>query len=118
MGTEVRNTNRPDKGTKAQTPFNRKVHRMWQDRQLYIMMAIPLVFLILFSYWPMYGVLISFQKFSPTRGIFGSRWIGWANFGRFFSTPSATRTIANTFRLSLYSLIAGIPFPKIGRAHV
>ena len=111
MGTEVRNTNRPDKGTKAQTPFNRKVHRMWQDRQLYIMMAIPLVFLILFSYWPMYGVLISFQKFSPTRGIFGSRWIGWANFGRFFSTPSATRTIANTFRLSLYSLIAGIPFP-------
>ena len=111
MGTEVRNMNRPDKGTKAQTPFNRKFHRMWQDRQLYIMMAIPLVFLILFSYWPMYGVLISFQKFSPTRGIFGSRWIGWANFGRFFSTPSATRTIANTFRLSLYSLIAGIPFP-------
>lgn len=85
--------------------------RIWQDRQLYLMISIPLIFLFLFSYWPMYGVLIAFQKFSPTRGVFGSKWIGLANFKRFFSTPSATRTIANTFRLSLYSLIAGIPFP-------
>lgn len=85
--------------------------RIWQDRQLYLMISIPLIFLFLFSYWPMYGVLIAFQKFSPTRGVFGSKWIGLANFKRFFSTPSATRTIANTFCLSLYSLIAGIPFP-------
>ena len=76
--------------------------RIWQDRQLYLMISIPLIFLFLFSYWPMYGVLIAFQKFSPTRGVFGSKWIGLANFKRFFSTPSATRTIAKTFRLSLY----------------
>lgn len=105
----MRTKNKNANGTKPSFATTR--HRMWQDRQLYIMIAIPLIFLFLFSYWPMYGVLIAFQKFSPTRGVFGSQWIGWANFQRFFSTPSATRTITNTFRLSLYSLIAGIPFP-------
>lgn len=112
MKTKIRNVNGTN-GTKADKKIMRQKmrQRMWQDRQLYIMISIPLIFLFLFSYWPMYGVLISFQKFSPTRGVFGSKWIGLSNFKRFFSTPSATRTITNTFRISLYSLIAGIPFP-------
>lgn len=113
MGTTTAKGSKTDRMEieKQKPPLSKKLNRIWQDRQLYLLMAIPLIFLILFSYWPMYGVLISFQKFSPTRGVFGSQWIGWENFRRFFSTPSATRTISNTFRISLYSLIAGIPFP-------
>lgn len=84
-----------------------------KDWQLYVLISVPLVFLFLFSYWPMYGVLISFQKFSPVKGVFGSTWIGFHNFERFFSTPSATRTIANTLKISLYALVANLPFPII-----
>lgn len=102
------------RGSKIFTPANKKkLHWMASNWQLYLLLAIPLVFLVLFSYWPMYGVLISFQKFSPVKGVFGSKWIGLENFRRFFATPSATRTITNTFLLSIYSLIAGLPFPII-----
>lgn len=93
------------------SPFAKKLHQIGVDWQLFVMLSIPLIFLVLFSYWPMYGVLISFQKFSPIQGVFGSDWIGLANFQRFFATPSATRTITNTFLVSIYSLVASIPIP-------
>ncbi len=87
------------------------IKRLLSDWQLYVLLSIPLVFLLIFSYWPMYGVLISFERFSPVRGVWGSKWIGLENFVRFFTTPSAVNTVKNTVFISLYSLIAGIPFP-------
>ncbi len=93
------------------TPRSPLVKRLLSDWQLYVLLAIPLAFLVLFSYWPMYGVLISFERFSPVRGVWGSKWIGFENFIRFFTTPSAVDTVRNTVMISLYSLIAGIPFP-------
>jgi len=64
-----------------------------------------------FSYVPMYGVLIGFTRYNIVKGLTGSEWIGAANFQRFFTTPSATATITNTVTLSLYSLVAGVPCP-------
>lgn len=99
--------------TKTKNASPGKSGNFKKDWQLYVLISVPLVFLFLFSYWPMYGVLISFQKFSPVKGVFGSTWIGFHNFERFFSTPSATRTIANTLKISLYALVANLPFPII-----
>ncbi|MGI6691958.1 MAG: ABC transporter permease [Christensenellales bacterium] len=81
--------------------------------QLYVILFFPLLWLIVFSYVPMYGILISFTKYNIANGLLDSKWIGLENFYRFFSTPSAMSTVTNTVRVSLYALIAGIPCPII-----
>ena len=84
-----------------------------QEWQLYAILFLPLVWLIVFSYVPMYGVLIAFTKYNIANGLTASRWIGLDNFYRFFSTPSAVSTIVNTISVSLYALVAGVPCPII-----
>ena len=59
----------------------------------------------------MYGVQIAFKDFTPSNGIEGSPWVGFANFQTFFNSFQSKNLIWNTITLSLYSLIAGFPFP-------
>jgi ABC-type polysaccharide transport system permease subunit len=61
----------------------------------------------------MYGILMAFVKYSPSKGIFGSQWVGFYNFERFFSSPNFLNILRNTLGLNLYGLIAGFPFPII-----
>ena len=68
---------------------------------------------VLLHYLPMYGVQIAFKDFSPSQGIQGSPWVGLANFQKFFNSFQSKNLIWNTVSLSLYSLIAGFPFPII-----
>lgn len=83
------------------------------DAQVYIMLLLPLIWLFVFSYLPMYGVLIGFTRYNIAKGLGESTWVGFQNFSRFFSTPSAMSTVTNTIAVSLYALIAGIPCPII-----
>lgn len=85
--------------------------RLSRSRQCYVMLVIPVVYLILFKYVPMYGVQIAFKDFIATRGIEGSPWVGFAQFTRFFSSIQFKRVLPNTLYLSLYQLIAGFPMP-------
>lgn len=78
-----------------------------------MMMLIPLSLVIVFSYIPMSGVLIAFKEFSARKGIWGSPWVGLKYFDQFFSTPIFGTILKNTVLLSLYSLVAGFPFPII-----
>ena len=82
--------------------------RHWQ---LYVIIVLPVAYIVIFHYLPMVGILIAFKNYRPTQGIFGSEWVGLKYFIRFFNTPSAIRTIRNTLYLSIYSLLAGFPFP-------
>lgn len=79
--------------------------------QLYLLLLLPLVYLIVFSYIPMFGVLLAFQKFNLRDGIWGSPWIGFNNFTRFFNSYMFERVMRNTLRLSIYGLFAGFPLP-------
>jgi putative aldouronate transport system permease protein len=88
----------------------RRVRRSWQ---LYVMLSLPLLYLILFKYWPMYGVQIAFRNFNVVDGITGSPWVGLANFERFVNSYNFRQIIGNTLILSAYSLAAGFPFPII-----
>ncbi len=85
--------------------------RVRNDWQIYLILMLPMIWLITFSYVPMYGVFMSFTKYNIVKGIFDSQWIGFDNFTRFFTTPSATSTIINTMSVSVYALIAGLPSP-------
>ena len=79
--------------------------------QLYLMLLIPLAYIIIFAYQPMYGAQIAFRDFRVTRGILGSRWIGLDHLRRFISAPNFSILIRNTVFLNLYALLAAFPFP-------
>ena len=80
-------------------------------KYLYLMLIIPVAYVLLFNYAPIGGIVMAFQRFSPRDGIFGSEWVGLYNFQRFFESPSFGNIIGNTLSISLYSLIASFPFP-------
>lgn len=82
-------------------------------KQLYIIIALPVIYLIIFKYYPMYGAQIAFKDFIASRGISGSEWVGVKYFIRFFNSYEFWRIMNNTISLSLYSLLAGFPFPII-----
>jgi len=81
--------------------------------QLYLLLLLPVVYVIVFHYVPMYGATLAFKKFQVAEGILGSPWIGLKNFEQFFSSPSSWRIISNTLLISLYSLAAGFSLPII-----
>ena len=87
------------------------VKKSWQ---LYLFLLIPVAWVIVFSYVPMYsGLQIAFKQYSIRDGISGSPWIGIFNFEKFFSSYQFSRVLKNTIVLSLYSLVAGFPFPMV-----
>ncbi len=86
----------------------RRIGRAWQ---LYALLLLPLIYLAVFHYWPMYGVQIAFRNYNPIQGFLGSPWVGLDHFERFFNTYDFVRTMRNTLFLSVYSLVAGFPFP-------
>lgn len=84
--------------------------RHWQ---LYLVILIPFILLIIFSYVPMAGVLMAFENYRPTQGIWGSKWVGFEHFRTFFETRQFRRLLLNTLGISIYSLCAGFPIPII-----
>jgi putative aldouronate transport system permease protein len=91
----------------------KKLVIMKRHWQMYLLLLVPVVYLLVFSYYPMLGVQIAFKRFRPTLGIWGSPWIGFDNFIKFFQSYQFGRVLSNTVLLSVYSLAAGFPIPII-----
>ena len=79
--------------------------------QLYVMLIIPVVYMILFKYKPMLGVVVAFKKFNVFQGIWNSPWIGLANFEEAFSSRDFWNALASTLILNIGDLIIGFPIP-------
>ena len=86
---------------------------MKQNWELYLFLLIPVVFIIVFHYIPMVGVQIAFRKYRIADGIWGSKWVGFAQFQKFFKSPQFKTIVPNTILLSLYGLFANFPIPII-----
>lgn len=86
---------------------------MRQNVALYVLLIPAVVYIIIFCYWPMYGVQIAFRDFNFSAGITGSKWAGLKWFTYFFNSPMFSTVLKNTIYLSLYSLVAGFPIPII-----
>lgn len=94
--------------------FRYNVEKDWKkNKSLYIMILPVILFYLLFMYKPMYGALIAFQNYVPSKGMWDSAWVGFDNFVRFFQSPYFGRLIRNTLLLSLYSLAFAFPAPII-----
>lgn len=84
-----------------------------RNRTVYLM-AVPVVaFFLVFYYAPMFGLVISFKRFTPALGILGSPWVGLKYFQSFFDSYFAVRIIRNTVLISVLSLVWGFPAPII-----
>ena len=83
------------------------ISTLWQ----YYAMLIPgVVLTFIFSYIPLYGVIIAFEKYNVGMG-FNSPWVGLENFRYLFSQPTFVRTIWNTLFISVWKLALGIIVP-------
>lgn len=87
--------------------------RMKKDWELYLLISIPVILFCIFNYLPLYGLQIAFKRYNLSLGIWGSGWVGWANFERFFSSYYFWQLLGNTLTLSVYQLIATFPIPII-----
>lgn len=85
-----------------------KVKRGWQ---LYLILLIPLAWLLIFSYWPMYGAQIAFRNYVIGASMWESPWVGMDNFIKFFNSYMFWRVLRNTLWISFYSLLVGFPIP-------
>lgn len=82
-----------------------------KNKAKYAIIALPVLFYIVFYYFPMYGALISFQDYSPRLGMMGSPWVGLKHFKDFFQSRSALKVIRNTFVLSGLDILISFPLP-------
>ena len=79
--------------------------------QLYLLLLPTVLYFLVFKYGPMYGVQIAFKNFIPTEGIWGSPWLGFDHFERFFNSFQFGTLLRNTLWLSVYALIVSFPLP-------
>jgi len=88
------------------------ISRMWKrEWPLHAMLIPGLVFVIVFSYIPMAGILMAFQKYIPTKGLFGSPFVGMKNFQFLFDYPDIGRVFFNTVYIAVMKIIAGLFVP-------
>lgn len=100
--------NQPNAKKSLGKRISTEVKRHWQ---LYVMLILPVTYLIIFAYLPMGGAVIAFKDYSIRGGIWGSDWVGLKHFKNFFTTPDFKVLMRNTLALSLYSLVISFPMP-------
>ena len=87
--------------------------RFWREcikcRYLFLLLLPVVVYYVIFYYVPMYGAIIAWKEFNPTKGIWGSQWIGWANFQKLFEGMYFGQVFINTIIIGFYKLITIFP---------
>jgi len=76
-----------------------------RELPLYAMLAVPLALLLVYSYGPMFGLVMAFQKFEPLMGFFRSKMIGLDNFQRVFSFPDVKQVVGNTLYIAVMKIV-------------
>ena len=91
--------------------FKRLRSDIVKDWDLYFMLLPGVIFLIIFKYAPMYGIVIAFKDFNIFAGMAASPWVGWENFERLTTSPQFSNVFRNTLIISLYKIIFLFPLP-------
>ena len=104
------NTQRPQGQPKS---LPRPIREIIRCKYLYLIFLIPFIYYIVFQYWPMYGILISFQDYNVVKGISGSPWVGFKHFEKFLFDDYFWTLVRNTLLINIYNLLWGFPAPII-----
>jgi len=84
------------------------LHRDWQ---LYALVFLPMAFVFLFKFGPMFGLIIAFKEYRIARGFWGSSWVGFKIFQDIFSHRLFIPALRNTLLLNVLDLVLGFPTP-------
>ncbi|MDK8189903.1 ABC transporter permease subunit [Paenibacillus sp. UMB7766-LJ446] len=87
--------------------------RLWKERQIWIIAIPMLVWVLVFCYYPLYGLIIAFQNYVPGHSLLSGPWVGLDNFIRFFHVPEFKHIIRNTVAISLLTMLLSLPAPII-----
>lgn len=98
-------------GKKHENLFSKR--RLKKDYPLYLMLFLPVVFVFIFRYIPMFGVMIAFKNYLPAKGILGSAWTGWNNFHVLFTMPGFFSAVENTVLIAVWKIALGVVVPVI-----
>ncbi|WP_135549356.1 ABC transporter permease [Paenibacillus cymbidii] len=81
---------------------------------LHLMILPGFILVLIYSYGPLAGMVIAFQKFVPARGLFGhQQWVGWANFDYALQFPGTLRVVWNTLYIASMKIVAGLLVPVV-----
>ncbi|MFC4810968.1 ABC transporter permease [Paenibacillus sp. GCM10023250] len=95
------------------SPSSSLAKRLWLQRYLMLLTLPAVLWMIVFNYVPMYGVIIAFQEYTPFQGFIHSPWLGLGNFRELFADPTFRQSLTNTFTISVAKLAFGFPAPII-----
>ena len=105
-------------GRNRVNPIVRFFRILWKQRTLVALCVLPMTLLFVFSYGPMYGVLIAFKRYSPALGVWNSAWVGFNNLTEFFSNVNCFKIIMQTLKVGIFSLVFTYPMPIILRSRL
>ncbi|MFC5403264.1 ABC transporter permease [Cohnella soli] len=88
--------------------YGRSLTREWP---MHLMMLPAVVLIVLFSYVPFAGLAIAFERFNPSKGFFGSTFIGWDNFQYVMKMPGIGQVLWNTVYIACMKMVGGLVVP-------
>ncbi len=83
-----------------------------KNKALYLFVALPILLIIVFQYFPMYGLQIAFKNYNPLGSIWNCEWVGLKYFKQFFSYYKLGNIVKNTVVLNLYDILLS-PMPLV-----
>ncbi|GLI04608.1 putative multiple-sugar transport system permease YteP [Paenibacillus tyrfis] len=84
-----------------------------RDKYLYLLLLPGMLFIVVFKYIPMYGLVIAFQEYNILQGVGGSDWVGLYQFEKLFTMLDFTSVFKNTLIISTLKLVWGFPAPIV-----
>ncbi len=97
-------------GAVVTTSWKSAIKRDWQ---LYLLLLIPLILVIVFSYGAYPGLRMAFMDYKPAKGYAGSKWVGWQTFQKVFKDADFSRALRNSIVFNIADLLVGFPMPII-----
>ncbi len=85
--------------------------RLRTQWQLHVLMLPAVILVLIFSYFPMYGIVLAFKQYNPRLGVFGSEWVGFKHFTRLFADPFFMRSLINSVGMSFFRIFLLFPLP-------
>ncbi|MFC9334251.1 ABC transporter permease [Arthrobacter sp. NPDC057009] len=93
--------------------FSLRLKRIFRAWQLYVLLAPAVLYILVFKYWPMYGVQIAFKNYNPVDGFTDSPWVGLTHFIRFVNSYQFGQVVGNTLWIAILGLLVAFPIPII-----
>ena len=87
--------------------------QIWKHRAVYMFILPAFVWFIVFCYYPMYGLLLSFKNYEYSTGILNSEWVGLRWFAKFLTDPSFWSIVINTLKIAVMKLVFCFPIPIV-----